>query len=81
MLVGCNLCNTRHRKFICFYATTSIHIYNVKQIQRKSRIDIAMNIVLHIIFINYIHDWNENDATKIFPGICNYTLKIGNKLL
>ena len=35
MLVGCNLCNTRHRKFICFYATTSIHIYNVKQIQRK----------------------------------------------
>ena len=50
--------------------------------KEKSRnIDIAMNIVLHIIFINYIHDWNENDATKIFPGICNYTLKIGNKLL
>lgn len=48
---------------------------------KVSRIDIAMNIVLHIIFINYIHDWNENDATQIFPGICNYTLKIGNKLL
>ena len=52
MLVGCNLCNTRHRKFICFYATTSKYIFifimlnKYKEKSRKSTLFFCKILIL-----------------------------------